>query len=139
MRILLDENIEEGLVVVLRGLGHEEVHVSATEHRSKTDQELVEVARHFDVFVTLDLHRQEPEWLAVNRALVEGGIKIIRIRLPKQSTDPLLDVVRSLIYRMEWWMAEIRKGSCLVTIGQMGTVSRSMSREDAMKILEQRQ
>jgi hypothetical protein len=112
--------------------------VSATEHKSKTDQELVDVARDFDVFVTLDLHRQEPEWLAVNRALVEGGIKVIRIRLPRQSHDPLLDVVRSLIYRMEWWMAEIRKGQCLVTIGQMGTVSRSMTREEALKILDQR-
>lgn len=139
MRILLDENVEEGLISVLRGLGHEAVHVSATEHRSKTDQELVNVARSFDVFVTLDLHRQEPEWLAVNRALVEGGIKIVRIRLPKQSTDPLLDVVRSLIYRMEWWMAEIRKGSCLITIGHLGTVSRSTSREEALSFLERRQ
>ena len=74
----------------------------------------------------------------MNRALVEGGIKIIRIRLPRQSRDPLLDVARSLIYRMEWWMAEIGKGNCLVTIGQLGTVSRSMTREEALRILEQR-
>ena len=71
LRILLDEHFDEGLVLVLQGLGHQATHVGLSDElKGSSDPRLAEVAATYDVFVTMDLHRQLPEWLAVNRALM---------------------------------------------------------------------
>ena len=128
--------------MILTALGHEAVHVNEAGHRSSTDFVLVEFAREFDVFVTLDLHRQEAEWLAVNRALIEGGIKVLRIRLPRRSKGSMSnifrDIVRSLVYRIEWWETEFAAGKCLVTIRELGTVESARTREEVLEMLESR-
>jgi hypothetical protein len=138
VRFLLDENMPEGTEVVFAGLGHEALHVKLSDLRGSTDIQPAAVAPSYDAFITFDLHRQEAEWLAVNRALVESGAKILRIRLPRQSADPRLDVVRSLTYRMEQWMQELQSGKVLITIGQLGVRLSARTREEVMRMLEER-
>lgn len=128
----------DALQPILAALGHDVVHVKLSDLRGSSDEKLAVEARDYDVFIAMDLHRQEPEWIAVNREIVESGIKVVRIRLPRQSHDVLLDVVRSITYRMEAWMQELRSGKCLITIGQLGTVQRSRTREEVLRMMEER-
>ena len=109
----------EEIALVLRGLLHEATHVSSLGLARREDAELVLVARDFDVFVTLDLHRQDAEWLAVNREIAGAGIKVLRIRLPRQpqAGELHLLVARQLIWRMEQWLLEFARGAGLITIG----------------------
>jgi hypothetical protein len=137
LRILLDENMPPEVVPILTALGHPTVY-SGTEHPSAVDQALVPVASAFDLFITLDLHRQEAEWIAVHRALIEGNIRVVRIRLPKRFDDEVLEVTRSLILKMEAWMAEIRAGKCLVIISDGGNRIRARTRREVLTMLDKR-
>lgn len=139
LRILLDENLDDRLVPVLQGFGHDVRHIRETGLRGTDDIRLVEIAKGFDVFITFDLHRQEEEWLAVNRGLIEGGVKVVRIRLPKAKPDLFMDTVRSLIFRMESWTARIQADACLITITQLGTIERARTRDEILAMLERRQ
>jgi predicted nuclease of predicted toxin-antitoxin system len=135
LRLLLDEAIEENVTDVLQALGHEADHVVRLGLAGASDFDLVEVAKTYDVFVTLDLHRQEAEWLAVNSAIVRGEVKVLRVRLPKRPQNVLLDTVRSLTYRMESWVAEFAGGKSLVTISGLGVVERSRTSEEVAEML----
>lgn len=138
MRILLDENIDPGLIGVLVGLRHEVVHVADTVYRGQTDQQLIELAEQFDVFITLDLHRQEPEWLAVHQAMVEGRIRVLRLRLPKDYSDPLAPVVQSVAASLDAWLRLFESGKSLVTVRRLGRSVKGYSREEIRAILAQR-
>ena len=138
MRILLDENMDERLVAVLNALGHETHHVNQTPFRGASDQVIVGLAQSYDVLVTLDLHRQEAEWVSVNLALIRANVKVLRVRLPRQKANVLMDVVRSLIYRMEWWIAELAAGKSLITIRELGTVERARTRGEVLRMVQDR-
>jgi predicted nuclease of predicted toxin-antitoxin system len=139
LRILLDENLPEGIELVLQGLGHEVVHTRLEPTlRGSSDEQLAVIARRFDVFVTMDLHRQETEWSAVNTALIQHGIKVLRIRLPASEADVKVDIARSLITRMEAWIHEIESGKVLVTIRHLGVVASARTREEVQRMVEQR-
>ena len=89
------------------------------------------------------LVRQEAEWLAVHGALVEGRIRVLRIRLPKHDPsddDPNNTLVtgRTLMKKMEQWIAEFESGKCLITLGQEGDSLRALTREQVQAIVEQR-
>ena len=90
MRFLLDENIPEELVLVFCGVRQEAEHIYGLGLAGEDDGVIAEHARDFDVFVTLDLHRQEREFLEVTRHLLDGGYKLLRVRLVRQ---PLGDAV----------------------------------------------
>lgn len=142
MRFLLDECIDPNMVKILEGLGHDATHVSLTEHRSQGDPYLVEVAKDYDVFVTLDLFRQEREMMAAYRALIDGHVKILRIRLPKaipgQKHDKsriLLDTLRSMTSHMERWLDDFASGKCFVTISRMGENIRSRTSDEVRAML----
>ncbi len=138
-RFLLDENMDPDLVPVLQGLGHTADHVTALGLEGRRDQELVSTAKEYDVFVTLDLHRQESEFIAVNEALVRGDIKVLRIRLPREEQDLRLDLATSLVIRMrEWLHAFGSENKALVTIRSLGTVQSARTRAEVLEMLEQR-
>lgn len=101
MRFLLDENVADGLCLVLQGVGHEAVHVNDLGLKGASDFDLLKVAQDHDIFVTLDLHRQEAEFVAVNEAMIDNGVKILRIRLPAQEANLGLDLARSVLLRMD--------------------------------------
>lgn len=48
------------------------------------------------------------------------------------------DIVRSLVYRIEWWEAEFAAGKSLVTIRELGTVESARTREEVLEMLEKR-
>jgi predicted nuclease of predicted toxin-antitoxin system len=116
LRILLDENIEPGVAGVLAALRHTVVHVGDTSYRSAGDVELMELVEQFDVFVTLDLHRQLPEWLAVNQAMLEGRVRILRLRLAKTSVDPFLPVASMIVATAAAWTRHFEAGAVMVTV-----------------------
>lgn len=131
--------MDEDLVLFLEALGHAADHVTTLGLQGKSDPDLVSVAKEYDVFVSLDLHRQEAEFIAVNEALFRGEIRMLRIRLPKEETDLRLDLARSLTYRMDLWTHEFRsQGKVLVTIRSLGTVISARTRDEVLGQLEQR-
>lgn len=140
MRILLDENMAEVVAPVLRTIGHTVTHVRRTRSlRGKSDIELVKVAKRYDVFITLDLFRQEAEWLAVYEALVEGSISVVRVQLPKQFTNEELEEIRTLIQRMEDWLDELEQGKALVILSNRGARIRARTREELRATLQKMQ
>ena len=139
VRFLLDQNVDENLCLILRGLGHEATHVSTLGLAQATDFELLETAEQYDVFITLDLHRQEAEFIAVNEAMIDRGVKILRVRLPTQEGDLRLDLARSIIYRMDQWLMKLmRPEGALATIRSLGTVESVRTRTEALAILDAR-
>src|SRR5215216_828594 len=137
MRILADEMFDDRIAQVLRALGHEVVLVRKRYRRAK-DQRLAAIAKDFDFFLTLDLHRQESEWMAVNHQIVYAGIRVVRLKLPKDSKDFVLDVVRALTAHMERWIAALELGAYLVTISQGGEKIRTHDRAQVWAMIEAR-
>jgi predicted nuclease of predicted toxin-antitoxin system len=139
MRILLDENMAEVIAPVIRTVGHTVTHVRRTRSlKGKSDVELVKVAKRYDVFITMDLHRQDTEWLAVYEALVEGSIAIVRVRLPKKFTNEELEEIRTLTRRMEDWLAELEQGAALVILSDRGATIRPRTREQIRAMIDKR-
>ena len=139
IRFLLDQNVDENLCLILQGLGHEATHVAALGLAKATDLELVKAAEAYDVFVTLDLHRQEAEFIAVNEAMITRGVKIVRVRLPSQHSDLRLDLARSVIYKIDRWLTELMQpDNALVTIRSLGTVDSIRTRAEALAMLDAR-
>ena len=66
MRLLLDEAMASDLAGVLNALGHPSDHIWDLGMSGASDAEVVQLAMDYDALVTLDLHRQQSEWLAVN-------------------------------------------------------------------------
>ena len=126
---------------ILTALGHRVTHVRRSPHIGKSDEELVEVAKDFDVFITIDLFRGESEWTAVHRAMMEGDIKVVRLRLPKRKDEPrdiLLDQARFLLFRMDQWMKELESGKCFITISGSDAQIRARTPDEVRAMLEQR-
>ena len=99
------------------------------------DTDVAERAKDFDVFLTLDLHRQEREFFAVSRHLIEGGFKVLRLRLPRQpdsDVDYNILVARQLIHKMPEWLVRFEEGAVLITLGAtLGRLSARTSTEVA--------
>lgn len=71
--------------------------------------------------------------------MIAGGIKIVRVRLPSQDSDLRLDLARSVIYRMDRWLAELMQpDNALVTIRSLGTVDSIRTRSEALAMLDAR-
>ncbi len=120
MRFLLDENVPEGIALVLRGLRQDAEHASALGLSGADDTDVAERAKEFEVFITLDLHRQEREFLEVSRHLIEGGFKVLRLRLqrqPESDVDYNILVARQLIHKIPEWLARFEEGAVLITLG----------------------
>ena len=135
VRFLLDEHIPEGIALVLRGLRQDAEHVSALGLSGADDTDVAERAKDFDVFLTLDLHRQEREFFAVSRHLIEGGFKVLRLRLPRQpdiDVDYNILLAQQLIHKMPEWLEGFEEGAVLITLGpRLGRLSASTSADVA--------
>ncbi len=107
------------LVPFFEVLLHEAAHVSSLGLATALDPQLVVVAREYDVSITSDLHRQEPEWLAVHWEIVNAGVKVLRIRLPKREPGENLRLVvmRLLLNKMERWLEAFSGDAALITLG----------------------
>lgn len=137
MRILLDQCIADVMKPVLKTVGHKVTHVNLSKrYRGRSDISLVEVARRYDLFITIDLHRQEAEWLAVNRALVEGKIAVVRVKLPKRFVNEELEEIRTLTCRMEEWLAEVEQGKVLIILSDQGRKIKVRTREEVREMLD---
>ncbi len=139
MRLLLDEAMSPALAGVLTALGHPSDHVRDLGIRGASDQEIVDRARGYDALVTLDLHRQGPEWIVVNEALLTSA-KIIRIRFGQAEDSGLMGQARSLI--MKW--SEIEHPVLhepdvrLVTVSRSGSLVRRSTSDDIQELLRAR-
>jgi hypothetical protein len=142
VNILLDELFDEDLVADLASHQHRVVHVGQTRYAGSSDPALVPFARDFDVFITLDLHRQEAEWVAVNRGLLEGGLQIVRLRLPRRLPKTRAAIrqqcLESLLRKFVEWESLLRAGACLITITHLGTVIRARTPAEVQAMLAQR-
>ncbi len=98
MRLLLDEAVARGLAGVLTALGHPSDHVSDLGMSGASDEEVVQRALDYDALLTLDLHRQEREWLAVNNAMLAGA-KVIRMRFRGSEVSSLISQTQAIVRR----------------------------------------
>lgn len=129
-------------VLIFRGLRHDAVHIADLGLSRAPDDVVAERARELDaVLVTMDLHRQEAEWLAVVRQIAEARVRLLRVRLPRPPASGQLHlyVARQLIWRMEEWLLAFENGAALVTLGP--PISRVTARTfgDVAEMLEGRQ
>ena len=140
MRLLLDEDMPEEGVSLLRFLHHEADHIKLLGHQGAKDRQVVVIAEGYDVLITLDLHRQEEEWIAVHRAIVERGVRVLRLRLPEEATRDAVNlaIVRQLTHRMTEWMKAFQEGAALITISGEDSVLRVRSRDYVQELLEKR-
>jgi len=137
VRFLLDQNVPQEIALVFQALHHQADHATALQLQRASDQDIAVAARGYDVLVTMDLHRQELEWIAVNRAIVDHGIKVLRLRPPKQRLGIrprpewfILMVIRQLTFQVEQWIEAFETDSVLVTISREERAFRRRSRED---------
>ena len=139
MKLLLDEAVAPALATVLTALGHLSEHVRDLGIRGASDQEIVDRAQSYDALVTLDLHRQAPEWIAVNEAMLTSA-KIIRLRFGQAEDSGLMGQARSLI--MKW--SEIERavlhepGIRLVTVSRAGSSVRTLTSDEIEELLQAR-
>ena len=96
MRLLLDEAMAPGLADILTALGHPSDHISDLGMSGASDEEVVQRAMEYDALLTLDLHRQESEWVAVNNAMLSGA-KVIRLRFRGSEVSSLLSQTQSIV------------------------------------------
>jgi predicted nuclease of predicted toxin-antitoxin system len=141
VRFLLDQAVPEHLVSVLEALSHQGTHVSSLGLSRALDEQLAVVARGYDVFVTLDLHKQEREWLAVHTEIVNSGVKVLRIRLSKREhgEDLRLAIIRQFLRHMERWIQEFTAGAAaLITLGPSANRLSSRTADEVREMLAAR-
>jgi Domain of unknown function (DUF5615) len=145
LRFLLDQNVPQDIALVFQALQQEVEHTAQLGLQQAPDQEIAQAARDYDVLVTLDLHRQEAEWIAVNRAIVEHGVKVLRLRPPRSkpgirvpSWTIILTIIRQLTYDMESWLEAFEQDAVLITISREEKVFRRRTRDEVANMLEQR-
>jgi hypothetical protein len=145
LRFLLDQNVPEEIALVFQALHYIADHTSSLGLQQAPDEDIATAARQYDVLVTIDLHRQEPEWLAVNRTIVQHGIKVLRLRPPKPKPGVpatlqwlILMIVRQLTYEMEAWLDAFQTDAVLITIAREEKAFRRRTRDEVAAILEQR-
>ena len=138
MRFLLDQNVPSSIVQVLRVLHHEADHTEELGYKHARDPDIARLAEEYDVLITIDLHRQEADWIAVHRAIVERGVKVLRLRLPKGVTKDTLNlhIIRQLTYQMEAWTQAFESGAVLITQSREDKEFRIRSRDDVQQMLE---
>lgn len=98
VRCLLDEGVSPALVPILTALGHPTQHASDEGLDERPDEELLEAAKGFDLFITLDLHRQLSEWQASRRSMLDA-VRVLRIRFRSSQRDDGLEQARALLWR----------------------------------------
>lgn len=79
MRCLLDENMARSLARALTERGHPTFHVIDLGLASSSDEDLLELAADFDLFITFDRLLQPREWHAARDAMLKG-VRIVRLR-----------------------------------------------------------
>lgn len=138
MRFLLDEDVDPQLAEVLRALRHEADHIQGLGVSGATDQEVARLASAYDVLVTMDLHRQQAEWVSIYEGLL-SSIRIIRLRFPGRAPTDLMAQVRALVWKWsEWEGAFTHLETRLITIGSAGASVRVMTAEQIADLLEER-
>lgn len=70
VRCLLDENMARSLAPALTERGHPTFHVIDLGLASSPDENLLELAADFDLFITFDRLLQPPEWHAAREAML---------------------------------------------------------------------
>lgn len=105
-----------------------------------SDEEVVELAMGYDALVTLDLHRQQSEWLAVNNAMLAGA-KVIRLRFRGSEVSSFLSQTQAIVRKwseIEEAVME-RDDVRLVTVSGSGSRVRVQTAEEIEGILRDRQ
>lgn len=125
------------MALVLEGLDHEAVHTGELGLMRMDDTLLVQRLQAFDVFITMDLHRQDREWFEVNRRIVESGVRILRIRPSKQYAHRAVPVMVAtyLLWKIEEWVAAFEQDARLVILGPQLEKVRALSHEAVSRIL----
>lgn len=129
----------EDMVTVLRILHHEVDHIRQIGASGRKDPEVAALTEQYDVLVTIDLYRQEEDWIAVHRAIVERGIRVLRLRLPKTAVKDSvnLHIVRQLAWRMEEWVAAFTTtDAALVTLSGADATMRTKTVAEVQEMLE---
>ena len=98
MRCLLDEDTAPSLGEILTLLGHPSQHARDVGLSGKPDEALLAAAQEYDLFITIDLHRQFSEWWASQRAML-GAVRVIRLRFSSSQHDDGLEQARALLWR----------------------------------------
>ncbi len=138
MRFLLDENVDPQLAEVLRALRHDADHIQSLGASGATDQEVARLASGYDVRVTMDLHRQQAEWVNIYEGLL-SSIRIIRLRFSGQSPTDLMAQLRTLVWKWsEWEQAFADLEARLITLGSAGASVRMMTADQIAELLEER-
>lgn len=139
MRLLLDEATVPQLARVLTALGHPSQHIRDLGIAGASDQEVVSRARDYDALLTLDLHRQQREWLVVNEAMVLAT-KVIRLRFGSKEDGGLMDQTRALV--MKWPEIEHavldRDDARLITVSNAGSRVRVMTSDEITEMVAER-
>ncbi len=139
MRLLLDEATVPQLACVLTALGHPSQHIRDLGIAGASDQEVVSRARDYDALLTLDLHRQQREWLVVNEAMVLAT-KVIRLRFGNKEDGGLMDQTRALV--MKWPEIEYavldHDGARLITVSNAGSRVRVMTSGEITDMVAER-
>ncbi|MBI2172272.1 MAG: DUF5615 family PIN-like protein [Chloroflexi bacterium] len=103
MRLLLDENLPEALVVALRALGHEVDSVNSLHLKGLADNALYRtVAPAYDICFTKDAG-------FVNNVRDMGPLsntKLIRVVLPQQPTRPFVESFMWAFQNTDWPLYE---------------------------------
>jgi predicted nuclease of predicted toxin-antitoxin system len=140
VRFLLDQNVPPEITLLFVALDHEADHTSAIGLGRALDPEVAQSARAYDALLTLDNFRQEADWIAVHRAIVEQGVNVLRLRLPKNVPAELLNltIVRQITYKMEEWTKAFSEGAALITVSREDKELRIRDREYVKQMLDQR-
>ena len=80
MLCLLDENVAHALADRLTELGHPTAHIARLGRAGSVDEEVLELARNFDVLITFDRFLEPKVWHAARQAMLED-VRIIRLKV----------------------------------------------------------
>lgn len=134
MRFLLDEDMDPRLAMVLRALRHDADHIRDIGLAGATDERVARAGADYDVLVTMDLHRQNAEWVKISEALL-ASTRVIRLRFPGSLRVDLMAQARAMILRWGTWTHEFDQGARLITISGAGSNIRAASVDDINEML----
>ena len=131
MRCLLDEDTAPDLAGILTLLGHPSQHVGDLGLSVSSDQVILEAAKEFDLFITIDLHRQFTEWWASQQAMLDT-VRVIRLRFSSSQPDDGLEQARALLWRWREIVSRLEEDPeiRLTTLSGQGYRARFNSVED---------
>ena len=139
MRLLLDEAMAPGLAGILTALGHPSDHIRDLGMSGTSDAEVVQRAMDYDALLTLDLHRQASEWIAVNSAMLSGA-NVVRLRFRSREVSSLLSQTQAILRKwseIEHLVTE-RDDARLVTVSRAGSQVRVQTVDEIEDILRDR-